>query len=110
MIILKIPDEVAWMTFLNGMDHGDLGQHLPLSRSLVYLIHYTEDYNRNDLGAFVTLFPDSPLTHLLRGYCACMDLPWFVTSSEDGNSIQLPPAEAGLDMVIVSKRFSHREN
>ncbi|TFK75308.1 TPR-like protein [Pluteus cervinus] len=85
IVILEIPDEEAWMTYLNGIDHQTLGS-----------------YDREILGTFVTLFPASPLTVLLRGYCAYLGLPWYIQNEED-ESIQLPPEEVGFELVLTNQ-------
>ncbi|KAJ7251764.1 TPR-like protein [Mycena haematopus] len=73
-ITLGIPDELAWMLCLDGLDCID-----------------GETYNLPLLRQFMELFPSLPLTSLLTAYFLYMDIPLVVESDEDDTP--KPPVE-----------------
>ncbi|KAF7375997.1 Antiviral protein [Mycena sanguinolenta] len=65
-ITLGIPDELAWMLCLDGLDCID-----------------GETYNLPLLRQFMELFPSLPLTSLLKAYFLYMDIPLVEVDDED---------------------------
>ncbi|KAJ7782973.1 TPR-like protein [Mycena metata] len=79
-ITLGIPDELAWMLWLDGQDSLDMEHYeLPLLRQ------------------FVDLFPTLPLTSLLKAYFMYMDIPLADVNEEDEDETANPPEEQAGD-------------
>jgi len=68
-VILRIPDELAWMLYFDGKDAETI-----------------EDYSLSSLRQFMNLFPLLPLTSLLKGYFTYMDIPIVDRREDDSGS------------------------
>ncbi|KAK7056865.1 Superkiller protein 3 [Paramarasmius palmivorus] len=92
VVILKIPDELAWTLVLDGKDVETLEQ---------FIDRATDDYDRSLLKQFMELFPDLPLTKVLKGYFIYMGVPLVEESdSETPESTLQEDRDVGYDMVL----------
>ncbi|KAI3608067.1 antiviral protein [Moniliophthora roreri] len=84
VVILKIPDELAWTLVLDGKD-----------------VETVEEYDYSLLRQFVELFPDRPLSALFRGYFVYMgiSLTGDNGSETEGDALH-EDRDAGYDMVL----------
>ncbi|OSD01253.1 TPR-like protein [Trametes coccinea BRFM310] len=74
MVFLKIPDELAWMLFIESRDAENL-----------------EDYDYGTLKQFIQLFPESALAKLLRAYFDYYAIPLNEGEDEDGEKEKPTP-------------------
>ncbi len=86
-IILKLPDELAWMLFLDRKD-----------------IESVDGYDYSLLRLFMSIFPEHPLTAILKGYFIYYAIPLDVDEDEEDPGPNDDP-DVGLDMVFVSVSF-----
>ncbi|KAF5386053.1 hypothetical protein D9615_002427 [Tricholomella constricta] len=66
VVILQIPDELAWSIFLEGKDSETVA-----------------GYDHRIVGQFIHLFPSSPASSLLKGYFTYMNIPILEDDNED---------------------------
>lgn len=102
MVLLRIPDELAWTIFIDGKNSETVGAMAFLVRPLSSLTSSAEDYNFSILRQFVELFPSAALARLIRGYLLYMGLP--LTEDEDNleEPAGSPPEnEDPFDLMLV---------
>ncbi|TFY78330.1 hypothetical protein EWM64_g5681 [Hericium alpestre] len=71
MVLLQIPDELAWTMFIDEQDAETL-----------------EDYGLSHLRQFMQLFPGLPLTRLIQGYLIYSGIPLSEEKDEESESAQ----------------------
>ncbi|KAF8070280.1 TPR-like protein [Lyophyllum atratum] len=76
VVILRIPDELAWTIFLEGKDHETIA-----------------GYDHRVVNQFIELFPSSPATSLLKGYFAYMN----ITISKQEDEDEAPAVVVGME-------------
>ncbi|KAJ4000018.1 TPR-like protein [Lentinula boryana] len=83
MVLLHIPDELAWMLFLDKKD-----------------VENIDGYDYALLQEFIALFPSHPLTGLLKGYFIYKQIP----ISDDAEDLDTAPQDmdVGYDMILVN--------
>ncbi|KAL0571344.1 Superkiller protein 3 [Marasmius crinis-equi] len=102
VIILKIPDELAWTLYLDGKDAETIGKESSHQRTFSILkYNVLADYDLNDLRQFIELFPSQPLTMLLRGYFLYSGIPLDEDDAEEDETANLTyeDRDAGYDMI-----------
>lgn len=83
-VILKVPDELAWTLFLERKD-----------------VHTVEAYDYPTLRLFISLFPEHPLTAMLKGYFIYYSIP-LELDEDDEESTPPDDPDVGLDIIFVS--------
>ncbi|TFK87083.1 TPR-like protein [Polyporus arcularius HHB13444] len=92
IVLLKIPDELAWTLLIESKDAERI-----------------EDYDFDLLRSFITLFPDSSLTQLLRAYFGYIGVP--LTDEEENEEPTPEDADEELDYVdTMMDAFSSLED
>ncbi|KAI0371043.1 TPR-like protein [Pilatotrama ljubarskyi] len=81
MVLLKIPDELAWTLFIESKDAPSI-----------------EDYDISILRQFMELFPASPLTKLLEAYFQHMAIQLTEDEDEEGAP---PEADPDVDYIEI---------
>ena len=106
VVVLGIPDELAWTIYIDGQDSDSIGQLISFRSTLKYrsAINYsTEGYDFSALCRFISLFPSRPLANLLKGYFAYIGVP-LPREDEDESGRESPPIqqeEDSFDIVLV---------
>ena len=89
VVLLGLPDEPPWLFVIENTDTDTC-----------------EGYDLSILRRFVTIFPSSPITSLLKGYFQYMDIPLEEETSESEDEGKSKPKmvleEDPLDLVLVS--------
>lgn len=114
MVLLKVPDELAWNLVIEGRDVDTIGMYSSIAFRRSKHNYYSENYNFKSLREYIRLFPSSPLTNMIRGYVVYMDLPTLDPEpdeqDEDEEAVELTPIEdqsAAFDIMLVrSPRIS----
>ncbi|KAJ7594704.1 TPR-like protein [Mycena floridula] len=83
-IILEIPDELAWMLFIEQKNCDTV-----------------DGYDTVLLQKFMALFPDLPLVALLKGYFIYMAISVELDEEDEDEKLAEEP-EVGLDMILES--------
>ncbi|KAF8504124.1 TPR-like protein [Gautieria morchelliformis] len=73
-VLLNLPDELAWMFFIESRD-----------------AYHIEDYDFRTLRRFIGIFPNLPLTALLKGYFNYLRIPVCVDSAQGDGSPEPEP-------------------
>ncbi|KAJ3849717.1 superkiller protein 3 [Lentinula lateritia] len=92
-VLLHIPDELAWMLFLerkNVVSNSDFDHTSTHDR--------LDDYGVALLREFMELFPSHSLTTLLKGYFIYMQIPISEGARDDDNAVE--DTDVGYDMVL----------
>jgi hypothetical protein len=103
-VMLSIPDELAWMIYIEGKNCETIGGLETLTRLSPLLIpRVSEGYDYPTLRQFMKLFPSSSMTCLLEGYFSYMAIPQSSTeASENSEEQETRSQEDALDMILVS--------
>ncbi|KAG6854057.1 hypothetical protein C0991_011035 [Blastosporella zonata] len=80
VVILKIPDELAWTTYLESTDCETVA-----------------GYNHEIVEQFIELFPTSPTSSLLKGYLLYMNIPLSGGEADSDSEAEESPALKAAD-------------
>ena len=104
-VLLRVPDELAWSTFIDGKDSETIGT-VVFFRGLLHLINRPEGYGFDTLRHYSTLFPHETLTRLIQAYLIYLGVP--LTDDDD----ETPTTRSGslddvFSVISVCFRFVH---
>ncbi|KAH9858634.1 TPR-like protein [Lenzites betulinus] len=92
MVLLKIPDELAWTLFIEGKDAASI-----------------EDYDFMLLKQYMILFKESSLTRLLTAYFDYMGIPPEEADEDEGRAPRDPNPEVDYAEIMI-EAFSDLSN
>jgi superkiller protein 3 len=98
VVLLGIPDELAWTICLEGKNHDTIGKsNLGFYLKTKLNFGNLEGFGFTFLRQMINLFPDRPLMSLLKAYFAYVGIP--LSSDEE----RLPePNRDAYDLILVS--------
>lgn len=104
MVLLKIPNELAWTLFIEAKDAENIGEYDHCEGKRRNLTLATEQYDFETLRQFVQLFPEAPRANLIRGYFGYTGVP--LTNDSDDEEGGSPQQNGGsidgyVDIIIV---------
>jgi superkiller protein 3 len=109
-VLLGLPDELAWMFFIESKDAYHIGKlgFWNENTTLKQIFPALEDYDFRTLRRFIGIFPNLPLTALLKGYFNYLRIPVSIDRArEDGSPEPEPEPERNdsFSSVLVRKIF-----
>lgn len=94
MVLLGIPNEMAWIFYIESMDVYNIGMYFFTSICIVKLKYTREEYDIATLRRYMKTFPSAHLTTLLKGYFDYMEI-----SIEEAEEKEEESPEGTLDPV-----------
>ena len=99
-VLLHVPDELAWSTFIDGKDSETIGT-VSLFRTLLHLINSSDGYDFDTLRRYSILFPNEALTRLIQAYLVYLGVPIL----DDNESITTRSVSLDDTFSVVSVRL-----
>jgi superkiller protein 3 len=75
-VLLRVPDELAWSTFIDGKDSETIGNAVSLL-GFASSNNGSEGYDFDTLRHYSILFPNEALTRLIQAYLVYLGVPLF---------------------------------
>lgn len=101
MVLLKIPDELAWSLFIEGKDAAKIGA-VTMCGGVPALANYMlEDYDLAILRQYLELFQTSSLSKLLGAYFAYVGISSEDDDEDEGKTPREPDPEVEYAEIMI---------